>query len=312
MHLPRQAPYTLRQLEYFVAVADVGTISGAAAELHVSESAIADSLSTLERSLKTSLVQRHRSRGITLTSDGIAVLSAGRRLLQGAEEIVDAVGDGVLSRTGAVRIGAIPTLAPVIVPRLLTMVAHSHPGLRPDIRTDDQPTLMAELLKGNLDLLISYDLDVSPDLSREALYQTQACVVLSSSHPFASRPHLGLEEIADEPMVLLDIAPSRTHTLELMSNAGVTPRTVIHTSNYELCRSLVGRGHGYTLLMWRDYARQTWDRSEVVFIPITPRPRMVNILALWRQEHFSGRVRAVVETLRTLSPALIEEHRFIR
>ena len=67
-----------------------------------------------------------------------------------------------------------------------------------------------------------------------------------------------------------------------MSSAGITPRIAFRTDNYELCRSLVGRGLGYTLLMWRDTPRETWDGGEVVFLPIHPTPREVSVLALWR------------------------------
>src|SRR5437899_2812892 len=90
-HFPHPA-YTLRQLECFLAVAESGTIAGAAATLHSSESAVADAVSGLERALRSTLFQRQRARGVTLTSDGLAVLPAARRLLRDAEDVTSVVG----------------------------------------------------------------------------------------------------------------------------------------------------------------------------------------------------------------------------
>jgi len=305
--LPHLAPYTLRQIECFVSVAESGTISAAAITLHASDSAVADAVTALERALGSTLFQRQRARGVTLTSDGLAVLPVARRLLMQAEEVTATVGQGAMSLTGIVRVGATSTLAPVVLALLIAELRRTHPELGLKLSVDDQPTLFEQLADGNLDILISYDIDAPPEFSRESLYSTVACVVLSTEHPFASRRLIRLKDLAEEPMVLLDIAPSRVHTLELMSSAAVTPRIAFRTENYELCRSLVGRGLGYTLLMWRNIPRVTWDGGEVAFVPIHPTPREVSVLALWRSDHLSARTGAVIDTLRGLADSFAGE-----
>jgi len=310
--LPSPAPYTLRQLECFVSVADAGTISAAAAALHSSDSAVSEAVTALEKALGTTLIRRQRARGVTLTSDGLAVLPVARRLLMQAEEVVAVVGHGGTSLAGVVRVGATVTLAPVVLAKLMVEVERMHPGISLELSVADQPRLLEMLADGNLDLLIGFDIDVPPELEREALYSTVASVVLPASHPLASRRQVRLIELAEEPMVLLDIAPSRVHTLELMSMTGITPRIAFRTDNYELCRSLVGRGQGYTLLMWRNIARETWDGGEVVFLPIHPAPRDVSVLVLWRHEHLSARVAAVVDSLRALAASLVGESSYTR
>jgi DNA-binding transcriptional LysR family regulator len=240
------------------------------------------------------------------------MLPAARRLLMQAEEVTATVGQGAMSLTGLVRVGATSTLAPVVLALLIAELGRTHPELRLKLSVDDQPALVEQLSDGNLDILISYDIDAPPELSREVLYSTVACVVLSSEHPFASRRLIRLSDLADEPMVLLDIAPSRIHTLELMSSVGITPRIGFRTDNYELCRSLVGRGLGYTLLMWRDTPRETWDGGKVVFVPIHPTPREVGVLALWRSGHLSARAAAVIDTLRGLAGSFAGETSFSR
>ena len=310
--LPHSAPYTLRQIECFVSIAESGTIAAAAAALDASDSAVADAVTALERALRTTLLQRQRARGVTLTSDGLAMLPAARRLLMQVEEITATVGQGTMSLTGLVRVGATATLAPVVLALLVAELRRVHPELGLKLSVDDQPPLTEQLGDGNLDMLISYDIDAPPEFSREALYSTVACAVLSAEHPLATRRLIRLADLADEPMVLLDIAPSRVHTLELMSSAGVTPRIAFRTENYELCRSLVGRGLGYSLLMWRDTTRETWDGGRVVFLPIHPTPREVSVLALWRAGHLSARTAAVLGTLRGLASSFAGEPSFSR
>jgi len=79
--------YTLRQLEYFVAVAETGTVTAAAAKVHLSQSAMSTALADLERLLAVQLVLRHHARGITLTAAGSRLLVEARQLLRQADEL---------------------------------------------------------------------------------------------------------------------------------------------------------------------------------------------------------------------------------
>lgn len=296
------APFTLRQVECFVAIAELGSISRAAARLHASDSAVADALTSMERTLRASLFNRRRSRGTTLTSDGLAILSIAHRMLADAEELSAAVGRDPASVVGPVRVGAVSTLAPVIIPRLIVAMRERFPGVRVDYRIDDQPNLVQAMANSELDCLVTFDIDVPPELHRCALLVTRASIVLAADHPLATQTTLALERLATEPMILLDIESSRTHTLELMSSRGVTPRIAYRTDNYELCRSLVGRGLGYSLLMNRETAGTTWDGSEVCFIPIVPEPREVAVFLCWRASARPPRLSALIETAADVRP----------
>ncbi|MGO1975467.1 MAG: LysR family transcriptional regulator [Propionibacteriaceae bacterium] len=290
------APFTLRQVECFVAIAEADSISRAATRLHASDSAVADALTSMERALGTTLFNRRRSRGVTLTSDGLAILQIARRMLADAEELAAAVGRDARSVVGPVRVAAVSTLAPVIIPRLTVAMGKQYPGVRVDFRTGDQPELLTAMANAELDCLVTFDIDVPPELRRRTLLTTRACVVLPVGHRLAESSAITLEELAEEPMVLLDIESSRIHTLELMSSRGITPRIALRSANYELCRSLVGAGLGYTLLMYREIATRTWDGSEVRFIPIHPAPRAVDILVTWRSPSISPRLEALIRT----------------
>jgi DNA-binding transcriptional LysR family regulator len=290
------APFTLRQVECFVAVAESGTISAAADLLRASDSAVADSLSAMERTLGVILFHRRRSQGATLTSDGLAILPIAHRMLADAEELGAAVGRDPSVVLGPVRVGAIATLAPLVLPRLILEMSEKYPAVRVEYRSADQPSLITAMAQGELDCMITFDIDVPPELQRRPLLHTQAQVIVGEQHPLAGASSVSLDQLAAEPMILLDIESSRIHTLELMSSRGVTPRITHRTDNYELCRSLVGRGIGYSLLMSRDLSPRTWDGGRVVALPIDPAPRDVAVLVTWQTPTPSPRLVAFIST----------------
>lgn len=288
-------PFTLRQLECFVAVAELGSITAAAATLRASDSTISDAISAMERSMGTKILHRQRARGASLTSDGLAILPIARRMLTDGATLTAAVGRGQSALVGPVRVGFTGTLVSLILPRLILAAERNHPGLHIEYRIGDLPTLTAAVEAAEIDLIYTFDIEVPPEYQRRVLDTTEAVLVVSKEHRLAGAVSARLEQVQDEPMVLLDITASRMHTLELMSSRGITPRIALRTDDYELCRSMVGRGLGYTMLMNRDISPITWDGSEVSIVPISPPPRPVNILVSWPEAPIPPRVQAVIE-----------------
>ncbi|GGA72078.1 LysR family transcriptional regulator [Pseudoclavibacter endophyticus] len=306
LHLPPRGDFTFRQLECFAAVAEAGSIAGAAAGLHASESAVADAVTALERSVGAQLLLRRRSRGVTLTSAGQAALPLAKELLGRASELsLTVTGGHDASLRGPVRVGALSTLAPSVLPLLIREFTDLHPDVEIRFSLADQDELAERLNDGDLDLAFAYDIDFSPEFSRVVLHRTRADLIVSADHRLADRDVVDLAEVADEPMVLLDIAPSRQHTLELMSALGVTPRIKYRTANYDLCRGLVGRGLGYSLLMARRFTPVTWDGSNVVNLRIREMPRTIGILVAWRPGPQPERVKALIDFSRDVVAPLI-------
>jgi len=300
----RPLRFTLRQVECFLAVAEAGSISRAASRLSASESSVADAISGMERSLGAKLFQRQRSRGVTLTSDGKTALPLAQRILSDGSELSDAIGKEAGTVAGLVRIGCVGTLASLILPSLLVTVGETLPGIHIEYVIDDFVGLQERLENAELDLIIAFDIDVPPEFSSLKFATTQAMAVVAEHHPLAHRSKVELTELAAEPMILLDISSSRTHTLELMSARGVKPRIAHRTTDYELCRSLVGQGLGYSLLMRRQVSLDTWDGNRVTYIPISPSPREVDVLLAWPPMHLSHRVRAVVDCAKSVSKTM--------
>ena len=119
---------THRQLEYFVAVADAGTVTGAARNLHLSQSALSMALSDLEGALGVQLLVRGR-RGVHLTQAGRGVLSDSRRLIAGVADLHNSARDFQESMSGRLVVGCYSTLSPLLLPAVIDAFTTDHPDV---------------------------------------------------------------------------------------------------------------------------------------------------------------------------------------
>lgn len=272
---------TLRQLECFVAVAERGSIAAAAEALHVSESAIAGALNGLERALGTQLTIRRKAHGVTLTPSGSYVLAQARGLLHGAGDLELHAANAGAELRGSLMLGCYLTLAPTVLAGLIAAFAQRHPAVQLDFFDGPQREVQERLLAGRLDLAVAYDLSLPPGLGSRRLYDAVPAVVLAAGHPLASRAAIDLAELVDEPMVLLDVDPSRENTLAMFSAAGLQPRIRFRTTDYEVTRSLVGRGMGYSILVQRPAGDQSYEGRALAVRPIRPAVRPVPVAIVW-------------------------------
>lgn len=249
--------FTLRQLEVLESVGRVGTISGAAQELHSSPSAVAGSLTELERAVGVQLTVRRRSHGVTLTAAGRRFARGASALLHeanGLELAASSAGDHAL--TGEIIIGCYVTLAPSVLPPLLQGLERKHPGIRPRFIVGDQNQLQTAALRGEIDVALLYDMGLHEDMDSQLVVQRSVYAMFAEGRAPQSRDGdpaetIRLADVAERDHVLLDVPPSREHTLEVFASAGVRPCTRFRTNDVELIRSLVARDMGYALLAQR-------------------------------------------------------------
>lgn len=255
----------MNQLAAFVAVAEAGTISGAAERLHVSPSALSAAVTELERHLQTQLLHRRKAKGVSLTGSGELVLPRARYLLHQASELeadARATNRGVV---GMVRLGCYPSLAPTVLPRLVEEFSRRHPEVRLEVHELNQDQLTHRLENGDLDLAIMYALDLAETWRTATLTHLRPRVVLPAEHRLAdSEGPIDLSHLRKDPMVLLDAPPSGSHAYDCCAQAGFTPRVSYRARTYETARSFVGRGLGWTLLLQRPSNDTTYEGNPVV------------------------------------------------
>lgn len=262
------AEYTLRQLEYFVAVADAGSVTGAATAVHLSQSAMSTALADLERALNVQLLVRHHARGVTLTPAGEQLLAASRRLLAQANELMgEAQGLGQAVR-GTLSVGCFSVLAPYVLPELHAACAERYPELRLETQEVDLDELAAGVLGGRFELGLGYALAPDPRLALRRVFTLPPYVLVPKGHKLARRSKVRLAQLADEPFALLDLPQSRNYFLAMFAAAGVEPNIRFRSRSVETLRALVGRGLAYTLLNLQPEVATSLDGHPVVSLPV--------------------------------------------
>ena len=297
-------PYTLRQLEYFVAVAATGSISAAAQSMFVSESAVASALGELEKCLRVQLCVRQKSRGVTLTSSGHQLLPQARRLLEVAADLQENMTGQGLELSGNVTVGMSAALAPTFLPPLMQTVCETYPGIAFRYKIANHGDLLSMLTTGQADLGLFAGTDLGPDFVTRNLYDQDIFALLSAGHPLADRESVRLEELAREPMILLDTVPAEAHATELFATAGVTPRIAHRTDSIELVRSMVGRGLGYSLQMLSIEGKRSHEGRPLVELPIADSvAKSRHIFLAWpRGILLSPRADAVIHVAQLTAP----------
>lgn len=291
--------FTLRQLSYLVAVTDAGTLAAAAAQLHVSTSTLSDALTELDRIMGTPLTVRRRAHGATLTPAGHLVVAHARKLLLSAHELARVLEGEPGELVGPITIACYPTLSPTILPPLLHDFGEAHPRVDLIMREVTHDQLEGRIESGDIDVAFVYETLVPGNPSRERLFSLPAHVLLAANDPFANRPTIRLEDVAERDLILLDAPPSSEHTLSLFRERGITPHIRHRTSSYEAVRTLVGRGLGYGVLVQRPENPASYEGYPVVMKEISPAVRPVGVDVIWSSSHApTPRVEALIQFAR--------------
>lgn len=242
---------TLRQIEYFVAVAELGSISAAAQHCMVSPSAVSMSIAQLETRLDVSLFHRTPSHRLAVSAAGKKLLSEARGIVSRVEEFLATASDLTDNIRGRLPVGCTETLTPYLLPRVLPRLSELHPGLEIDFvegSVEDVRTLMTD---GVCELAVTYWPREDPEFTAIRLYDLHVHLILPMDHRLAGRPVVSLADIADETAVLLDSPPSADLFLTLFADAGFTPARIKRARSIDTVRALVAGGTGYAPLLNR-------------------------------------------------------------
>jgi len=294
----------MQQLAAFVAVADTGTIVAAAARLGLSPSAVRSALDEFEKVLGVQVCVRRRAKGVTLTSAGHAMLAKARQVLQDAADLdLDVRGEpGQVA--GMVHVGCYATLGPTVLPPLLSTFGRRFPAARVDVREESLDRLRRAVEAREIDVVIAYDIDLPRHWTFVPWLTSAPRVHLAQDHPLAgSTTGVRLADLADEPMILLDVPPSGDHVLQMCRTAGFDPRVGLRTTNYETARALVGRGLGWSLLVQRTPVDVSYEGRRVPsFEVVDPPLPAVSIVVAWRREAPLSRAAQAFVTLAARGP----------
>jgi LysR family hydrogen peroxide-inducible transcriptional activator len=234
----------IHQLRYFCAVAKNGTFTRAAMAERVAQPSLSQQIQKLENELGAKLFER-LPRSVRLTSFGAAFLPKAQRILRelsdAKAEIVELSGkeDGELS------LGAIPTIAPYLLPVVLSRLSRLHPSITIKITEDTTQVLVEQLHKGALKMIITALPVEGADLSCVDLFRESFFVVMPEDHPLAARKSIRIEELRSEPFLLMKEGHCfRESTLAVCRKSKVAPNVVFESGQFATILGLVSAGVG--------------------------------------------------------------------
>jgi DNA-binding transcriptional LysR family regulator len=218
----------LRQLRYFVAVAEELNFTRAAERLHIAQPPLSAAIRQLETQLGVALLER-TTREVKLTAAGRVLLERSRRLLADADEAFAAVRAVEKAPVGRLAIGVAPTARFGLAPELFAACASQAPGIMLYPREDTTGVLMRELRAGRLDLVLAFCAPRDDALDRRRLRDEPAVLHVAEDHPLASRASVALADLRDETIIVAGGPESPGYTatvVELCRAAGFEPTTV--------------------------------------------------------------------------------------
>lgn len=275
---------SLRALRYFLEAARHKSVSAAARELHISPASVSVAIANLETDLDIQLFVRQPARGMKLTPSGEVMVAEARALLAHADDFQLRAGTLGHSLEGELSIACFTNLGPAYFSNLLAQFCRMHPSVSVKIHVCNQQEILSGLVGGQYELAVTFDLDIPKNFEWLTLAIIPPQVVLPAKHALASARRVSLKRLAAEPLILMDLPHTRDYFMSLFHRLHISPNVRFRSTNFEMVRTLVGNGLGYSVLNLVPQSPLTYDGTRVRHVPIIEnvRPLEVGCLSVGR------------------------------
>jgi DNA-binding transcriptional LysR family regulator len=277
--------FTIRQLQYFVAVAEQGTVSRAAQHLSISQSSVTEAIKELESDLGVELFERH-PRGLNITHKGHQFLRHATKILA---DVSDArrtfFSDREAPTTGRLQLGVTSLVAGYVLSDLLARYRRAHPAVEISAIEDDGDYLEHLLVGGKLDIavMVTSNLRDRMALQSEILEISAYRLWLPLGHSLAGAEIISLGDIAAEPLIMLSVDEIEENTGKLLAALGTRPHVAFRTRSVEAVRSLVATGAGVALLPDLVYRPWSLEGDRIESRDISGSLPVVQVGMVWRR-----------------------------
>ena len=239
---------TLRQLEFLCAIASEGSFSRAAETCNVTQPTLSSAIKELEGMLGVQLIERE-SRGASLTHAGEETVARAKVILSGAADLVSAARQAGEPLTGPFRLGAIPTIAPFLLPGMLEDLRKAHPKLRLYLREDQTARLIDDIRARKLDAgLVALPWD-APGIQTEALTDDEFLLVAPAGHKLVGKDSLHAVDLVEQDVLLLEDGHClREHALSVCNLPSKRDGADVTATSLATLVHMVAGGLGVSLL----------------------------------------------------------------
>lgn len=238
----------VHQLRYFCAVAESGNFTRAAEATRISQPSLSQQIHKLEDELGAKLFDR-LPRSARLTQFGKAFLPKAQAILRQIGEARIEIREMASVESGEVVLGAIPTVAPYLLPHMLSSFARQHPSVSVSVVEEITPTLLERLHQGTIDLALLALPVLGDELIASELMQECLFAVLPEKHPLASRRSIVLDEMRAEPFLLLKEGHCfRDNALLACRQSRINPKVVFESGQFATILAMVSAGMGVSVV----------------------------------------------------------------
>jgi DNA-binding transcriptional LysR family regulator len=268
----------LRQLEYFIAVAEEANFTRAAERVHISQSGVSAQIQQLELDLGATLIDRS-GRTATLTAAGAATLQHARAVLASVDSVREAVDEVTELIRGRVVVGMVTACTVTPLFDALAAFHLAHPGVEIDLLEDNSDQLIDQVRSGAIDLALIGAAGAPPaGLEALTIISERLVAAVPEGHPLTTRPRTTLADISAYPIVCLPEGTGiRTVFDQACAAAGVKPEIALQASAPAAVADLAMRGLGVAILSETTAANQN-DRLTALTIDDVDTPALLALI----------------------------------
>ncbi|MEM6885500.1 MAG: LysR family transcriptional regulator [Verrucomicrobiota bacterium] len=286
------------RIRYFLEVARTGNFSRAAEWANISQPSLSQQISKLEDEVGESLFVRARD-GVTLSEFGKSFLPHAKAIMEEVESARDFVDRSGRQLVGPIRIGAIPTIAPYLLPDLLKKIAARYPSARFELFEETTDALIDRLRTGAIDFAVmSPPTKVDRDTEQLSLQHDELLLTLPKDHPLCNLKQIDLKQLKGERLVLLQEAHCLSRQSEGFCKAsGLKADVTIRSSQIDTLLGMVELGLGFTFTP--KMAVNYHKHRKVIFRSLKQKPYLRDICLYWmRRRTLTASQQAIVECLK--------------
>lgn len=276
--------FTIRQLQYFVAVAECGTVSGAGQALSISQSSVTEAIKELEADLGVSLFDRH-SRGLNVTHKGHQFLRHAATILANVSDARHAFQEPEKQEVGKLHLGVTSLVAGYVLSDILSRYRRAYPSVDVTAIEDEGSYLEHLLIGGELDaaVMVISNLRNRDALQAEILEVSPYKLWLPMGHSLTTVEHIDPQELSSEPLIMLTIDEIEEATDKLLGSLGARPKIAFRTRSVEAVRSLVATGAGVALLPDLVYRPWSLEGDRIESRDVSAALPVVQVGVVWRR-----------------------------
>lgn len=276
--------FTIRQLQFFVAVAEQGTVSGAAQNLSISQSSVTEAIKELEQDLGVKLFERH-ARGLHITHNGHQFLRHATNILSSVSDARRSFTQDGTRESGKLHLGVTSLVAGYVLSDLLARYRRAYPEVEVSAIEDNGDYLEHLLVGGELDVavMVISNLRDRMALQAEILETSPYRLWLPLGHPLLTADSISVADVARLPLIMLTIDEIEENTGKLLHALGAKPHVAFRTRSVEAVRSLVATGAGIALLPDLVYRPWSLEGDRIESRDVSGSLPVVQVGMVWRR-----------------------------